>query len=96
MGRYEVDPRRDPDLQAALEARGEKALAAALAEVCRCGHTRGDHMAATGALGSFGGTACDKCWTCGTFTPVDSARAEALRKLLFDIRRAEFEARDAA
>lgn len=65
---YEVDPQYDPDLQAVLERGGEKALAEALAVVCRCGHPRSEHMAATGALGSFGGTACNLCWACGTFT----------------------------
>lgn len=63
----EVDPHYDPDLQAALEAGGEAALEAARAEICACGHPRRDHAAATGALGSFGGSACDGCWTCPTF-----------------------------
>ncbi len=74
--RYEVDPHYDPDLQAALERGGEKALAVALARVCRCGHPRSDHMAATGALGSFGGTACDGCWDCGTFCAAAGADTE--------------------
>lgn len=68
-GRYEVDPHYDPDLQAVLESGGEKALAVALAVKCRCGHARENHPGATGALASFGGSACDECWDCGTFTP---------------------------
>lgn len=35
--------------------------------VCTCGHRRDEHWAATGREGSFGGSACQKCWTCGTF-----------------------------
>lgn len=35
--------------------------------LCECGHTREEHMAETGAQGSFGGTACERCWTCPTF-----------------------------
>jgi hypothetical protein len=40
---------------------------------CRCGHARRDHNghtedeAPTGAQASFGGSACELCWTCGTF-----------------------------
>lgn len=60
-------PHYDSDLQDALEADGEQGLVAARAVVCRCGHTRADHWAATGALGSFGGSACKECWACGTF-----------------------------
>lgn len=65
----DVDPRVDFDLQAALEQGGERALAEARAVRCTCGDTRGDHLGATGALASFGGSACDLCWTCPTFTP---------------------------
>jgi hypothetical protein len=58
----------DPDLFEARERGGQEALDAALAQRCTCGHTRAEHFAATGALGSVGGTACEACWTCGTFT----------------------------
>jgi hypothetical protein len=68
MARYEPDPRYDPDLVAALEAGGEQGLADAMAATCRtCGHTRADHAGATGALASFGGSACERCWDCGAF-----------------------------
>lgn len=62
-------PRYDRDLQEALERDGERGLAAARAAVCECGHPRSAHFAATGALGSFGGTACEDCWVCATFRP---------------------------
>jgi hypothetical protein len=65
---YKIDPRYDPDLLESADQGGEQAVAAALAVVCACGHTRAEHMGATGALASFGGTACEKCWTCPTFT----------------------------
>lgn len=63
----DIDPRYDPDLQAALERGGERALAETCAALCVCGHRREDHPGATGALAGFGGSACDRCWTCGTF-----------------------------
>jgi hypothetical protein len=43
--------------------RGERTWGA----VCVCGHRRDQHWAETGAQGSFGGSACQACWTCGTF-----------------------------
>ncbi len=61
---YVVDEHYDPD----LFGLDEEQLKLALAAMCVCGHSRGEHMAATGALGSFGGTACNQCWACGTFT----------------------------
>lgn len=68
VGRFEPDPRYDPDLVAALERGGEQLLGEALTATCHtCGHTRRDHAGATGALASFGGSACEKCWDCGTF-----------------------------
>ncbi len=63
----EINEHYDPDLQEALERGGEAGLSRACAEVCRCGHRRDQHFAATGSLGSFGGTACEECWACGTF-----------------------------
>jgi hypothetical protein len=68
---YVIDPHYDPDLVEARE-RGPHSLAVALATMCVCGHPRSDHMGATGALASFGGTACNSCWSCGTFTAVAS------------------------
>lgn len=61
---YRIDRTLDPDL---LGLEGEE-LRVALMRLClNCGHPRHEHMAATGALGSFGGTACNLCWTCPTF-----------------------------
>ncbi len=65
-----IDPHYDPDLQEAVEHGGEAALNAALIVTCSCGHSRAEHMGATGALASFGGTACNQCWTCPTFTAI--------------------------
>lgn len=62
---YTVSRVYDPDL---VEAREQGRLGEALAAVCVCGHQRHHHFGATGALASFGGTACQECWTCGTFT----------------------------
>jgi hypothetical protein len=39
----------------------------ALRVLCTCGHPRSAHLGATGALASFGGSACERCWTCATF-----------------------------
>lgn len=39
-------------------------------DLCVCGHAREDHWAETGALGSFGGSACERCWQCPTFRDV--------------------------
>ena len=61
------DPHYDPD----LIGLDDQELAAALQRICECGHCRADHMGATGALASFGGSACALCWTCGTFRPRD-------------------------
>jgi hypothetical protein len=43
--------------------------------LCVCGHTRQEHYGASGALASFGGTACERCWECPTFRPVIDASA---------------------
>jgi hypothetical protein len=48
-----------------------------LDDVCNCGHSRRAHYAATGALGSFGGSACEACWTCPTFRRDDRRTATA-------------------
>jgi hypothetical protein len=68
---YPLDERRDPDLWP-LRSK-PTVLRRALAARCRCGHARGEHMAATGALGAFGGSACDLCWSCGAFAAADAA-----------------------
>lgn len=68
---YELDERLDPDLWPHRE--DPDTLRKLLTAVCTCGHERAEHMAATGALGSFGGSACDSCWSCGTFVAVDDA-----------------------
>lgn len=65
---YPLDPRRDPDLWPFRDQ--PEVLHNLLTAVCVCGHERAEHMAATGALGSFGGSACDSCWSCGTFRAV--------------------------
>jgi hypothetical protein len=64
---YRLSEHHDPDLWPLRD--DPDALAAARARLCECGHPRSAHMAATGALGSFGGTACDLCWACPTFRP---------------------------
>lgn len=73
-------PHYDPDLQEALVRGGERGLAEARAALCKCGHPRSAHFAATGALGSMGGSACENCWQCATFTPL---RATALAGATF-------------
>jgi len=68
MIRYEVDGYYDPDLLALLfESPSTDRLEAALMVVCLCGHTRGDHFAVGGSLGSFGGSACGECGNCSAF-----------------------------
>ena len=64
---YPLDERRDPDLWPFKDQ--PELLRQLLDEACLCGHPRKEHMAATGALGSFGGSACDGCWSCATFRP---------------------------
>jgi hypothetical protein len=66
---YPLDERRDPDLWP-LRSK-PTALRRALSVRCRCGHARGEHMGATGTLAAFGGSACDLCWSCGTFEAED-------------------------
>lgn len=66
---YKVSEHYDPDLMGLEGA----ALEAVLDTRCRCGHRRRDHVAATGALGSFGGSACEECWSCGTFVKAESS-----------------------
>lgn len=63
-----IDSHYDADLIAAYRSGGMDSLAKTRNAVCTCGHIRNDHYASTGALGSFGGSACGECWTCGTFT----------------------------
>lgn len=63
-----VSEHYDPDLWAALNAGGELGLRKSMERDCTCGHRRADHFAATGALGSMGGSACELCWDCATFT----------------------------
>lgn len=84
MRTREIDERYDPDLQAALERGGERELARILNVLCHCGHPRRDHMAASGALGSFGGAACDECF-CPTYRPVDSDVYELLGQSLLEL-----------
>jgi hypothetical protein len=71
---FEPDPHYDPDLVEAKKLGGMEGLQRALDAICECGHPRSEHIAATGALGSFGGTACESCWTCPTFRPVREIR----------------------
>jgi hypothetical protein len=67
---YRISVPHDPDLVRAWAEGGEDAVRAALQVRCECGHPRHEHMGATGALASFGGSACNGCWTCRTFRPV--------------------------
>jgi hypothetical protein len=71
---YIVDEYYDPDLVEAQRVGGMEELQRALDALCECSHPRSEHIAATGALGSFGGTACESCWTCPTFRPVREIR----------------------
>lgn len=66
---YRAIRRYDPDVFEHLDAGDWEAARALLLTRCRCGHLRADHGGATGVLAGFGGSACDNCWTCGTFTP---------------------------
>jgi hypothetical protein len=61
----------DPDLIYVRDHEGEAAMREAQAALCRCGHARGAHYAMTGAMGSFGGSACSQCWWCSTFGAVE-------------------------
>jgi hypothetical protein len=65
-GDYRIDPDLDPDL---MGLEGEQ-LREALDRMCTCGHPRHEHMGATGSTASFGGTACNLCWSCPTFAAV--------------------------
>lgn len=64
---YVADRRYDPDIFEAHASGGDEAALALALTVCRCGHPRHQHAGATGSLAAFGGSACDLCWSCGTF-----------------------------
>lgn len=67
---FHADEHYDPDIFKVHDESGVDAAIVAAQVICECGHPRHQHAAATGALGSFGGSACDLCWTCATFRPM--------------------------
>lgn len=94
----ELSPHYDTDLLDAWEMGGEAGFRDALAQRCQnCGHAREDHLGSSGALASFGGSACELCWTCPTFLKPRpllhesvAVAGEQVRKLASDI----FDVRD--